>query len=151
MERYSFRIVSGDSPETIRKLCLSTKFHNMTLAEITVFYAVCNIEHITIINASLKFLKKMPVQKEIFRFHENPISIANLLINALILIQSLVPQNLLYHFRLFHIHLFILSFLLQSHLIRHLGTQSVFKDSQSALEHSRDSESTRELIYSEGT
>ena len=82
----------------------------MTLAEITVFYAVCNIEHITIINASLKFFKKMPVQKEIFRFHENPISIANLLINALILIQSLVPQNLLYHFRLFHIHLFILSF-----------------------------------------
>ena len=26
MERHSFRIVSGDSPETMRKLCLSTKF-----------------------------------------------------------------------------------------------------------------------------
>ena len=26
VERHSFRIVSGDSPETMRKLCLSTKF-----------------------------------------------------------------------------------------------------------------------------
>ena len=26
MERHSFRIVLGESPETMRKLCLSTKF-----------------------------------------------------------------------------------------------------------------------------
>ena len=26
VERYSFHIVLGDSPETMRKLCLSTKF-----------------------------------------------------------------------------------------------------------------------------
>ena len=26
VEKYSFRIVSGESPETMRKLCLSTKF-----------------------------------------------------------------------------------------------------------------------------
>ena len=26
MERHSFRIVLGDSPETMQKLCLSTKF-----------------------------------------------------------------------------------------------------------------------------
>ena len=26
VERHSFRIVSGESPETMRKLCLSTKF-----------------------------------------------------------------------------------------------------------------------------
>ena len=26
MERHSFRIISGDSPKTMRKLCLSTKF-----------------------------------------------------------------------------------------------------------------------------
>ena len=26
LERHSFRIVSDDSPETMRKLCLSTKF-----------------------------------------------------------------------------------------------------------------------------
>ena len=41
VERHSLRIVSGDSPETMRKLCLSTNFHTMKLGEITVFYTVC--------------------------------------------------------------------------------------------------------------
>ena len=39
MERHSFRIVSGESPEIMRKLCL-TKFLLMKLGEITAFYAV---------------------------------------------------------------------------------------------------------------
>ena len=58
MESHSFRRVSGDSPETMRKLCLCTKFphleisrncencafpqnfHTLKLGEITVFYVV---------------------------------------------------------------------------------------------------------------
>ena len=40
MERDSFRIVSGESPETMRKLCLSTKFSHQKLGEVTVFFAV---------------------------------------------------------------------------------------------------------------
>ena len=40
MERHSFRIVLDDSPEAMRKLCLSTNFHTTKLGEITVFYAV---------------------------------------------------------------------------------------------------------------
>ena len=38
MERHSFRIVSGESPETVRKLCLSIKFPHQELGETTVFY-----------------------------------------------------------------------------------------------------------------
>ena len=38
--RHSFRMVSGDSPETMRKLCLAKNFHTKKLGEITVFYAV---------------------------------------------------------------------------------------------------------------
>ena len=37
VERHSFRIISGELPETLRKLCLSIKFSHQ---EITVFYAV---------------------------------------------------------------------------------------------------------------
>ena len=40
MERHSLRIVSGKSPKTMRKLCLSIKFPNHKFGEITVFYAV---------------------------------------------------------------------------------------------------------------
>ena len=40
-------------------------------------------------------------------------------------------------------HLFILSILFQSHLIRHSGTQSAFKDTQRAFKHSKHWESTR--------
>ena len=40
MERHSFRIVSGESLETMRKLCLSTKFSHLKLGEVTVFFAV---------------------------------------------------------------------------------------------------------------
>ena len=42
-------------------------------------------------------------------------------------------------------------FLIQSHLIKHSGTQSGLEDTHSALEHSKHSESTRELGHSEGT
>ena len=38
MERYNFRIVLGDSHETMRKLCL--QHHSRKLGEITVFFAV---------------------------------------------------------------------------------------------------------------
>ena len=40
LERHSFRLVSGDLPETIRKLCLSTKFPRQELGKINVFFAV---------------------------------------------------------------------------------------------------------------
>ena len=40
MERRSFRIVFGDSAETLRKLCLSTKFPHREVRWSTVFYAV---------------------------------------------------------------------------------------------------------------
>ena len=40
VESHSFHIVSGDSPETMRKLCLSTKFPHQEIRWITVFYAV---------------------------------------------------------------------------------------------------------------
>ena len=43
MERHSFCIVLGKSPETMRKLCLSLKFPHH---DITVFYAVCDICHL---------------------------------------------------------------------------------------------------------
>ena len=35
-----FRKVTGDSPETLRSLCVSTNFNAMKLGEISVFYAV---------------------------------------------------------------------------------------------------------------
>ena len=45
----------------------------------------------------------------------------------------------------------MLSFSFQSHLIRHSDTDiRTFKDNQGALEHSRHSESTGALGYSEG-
>ena len=52
-----------------------------------------------------------------------------------------------------HIHKtsFILSILFQSHLIKHSGTQSAFRDAQGTLEHSRHSESTRVLGGHSGT
>lgn len=39
-ERHSVRIVSGNLPESLRKLCLSTKFKHREIGEITVFYPV---------------------------------------------------------------------------------------------------------------
>ena len=38
--KHSFRIVLGESPETMRKLYLSTNFHTKKLTEITVFFVV---------------------------------------------------------------------------------------------------------------
>ena len=35
-----FQKVIGDSPETLRSLCVSTNFNAMKLGEISVFYAV---------------------------------------------------------------------------------------------------------------
>ena len=40
MARHSFRIVSGESIKTMRKLCLSTNLHTRKLGEITVFSTV---------------------------------------------------------------------------------------------------------------
>ena len=40
VERHSFGIVSSDSPETMRKLCLSTNFCPRDSGEITVFFAL---------------------------------------------------------------------------------------------------------------
>ena len=39
-ERHSVRIVSDNLPETLQKLCLSTKFKHREIGEITVFYPV---------------------------------------------------------------------------------------------------------------
>ena len=40
VERHSFRIVTGELAETMRKLCLSTKFHTRKLGEITILFVV---------------------------------------------------------------------------------------------------------------
>ena len=40
MERHSFRVVSGESPETKRNCALPQNFHTRKLGEITLFYAV---------------------------------------------------------------------------------------------------------------
>ena len=37
---HSFRNVLGESPETLRKLCISTKFHTRKLGEIKVIYEI---------------------------------------------------------------------------------------------------------------
>ena len=39
-ESHSLRIVLGESPETMRKLCLQIKFLHQEIGEITVFFAV---------------------------------------------------------------------------------------------------------------
>ena len=43
MERHSFCIVSGNSPESMWKLCFSTKFSRQEISEMTVFFAGDNI------------------------------------------------------------------------------------------------------------
>ena len=40
VERHNFRIVSGESPVTVLKLCLSTKFSHQEIGKITTFHAV---------------------------------------------------------------------------------------------------------------
>ena len=54
VERQSFHIVSGNSPETMRKLSVSTKFSTRKLCEIMVFYAVIITHNIRILIFDLK-------------------------------------------------------------------------------------------------
>ena len=58
VERYSFRIVLGESPETMRKLCLSTKFPHL---EIRWNYSILRSVriHKNLKSWSMSYLKKM--------------------------------------------------------------------------------------------
>ena len=56
MERHNFRIVWGESPETLWKLCLSTKFQTRKLGEIMVFYSVSNESYASIHQKNLRIL-----------------------------------------------------------------------------------------------
>ena len=74
VERHSFHRVWGDSPETLRNLCLSTKFlHQEIRLNFSVFYAV-EIQ-IFIIKAA-KIRKDIFYRKYPFTFAENFIYIA---------------------------------------------------------------------------
>ena len=57
MERHSFRIVSGDSPETLRKLCHSAKFPHQEIRRnygiLCGGYSLCN-------NSMLQLTELMP-------------------------------------------------------------------------------------------
>ena len=53
--RNYFRIISSESPETMRKLCLSTNLHTRKLGEIMVFFTVQNSK--TTLNFPIKLLE----------------------------------------------------------------------------------------------
>ena len=112
--------------------------------------------NVKITNASLKFLIKVPTQKaKLYK---------NLYINQIsqtsfksfsnqhsdtASILSPLNSSLQFFFCcisfILHKHIFMLSILFKSHLIRHSGTRRAFKDTQSALEQLRHSESTQAL------
>ena len=49
VERHSFRIVSGESPKTMRKLCLATKFlHQKIRLNYSIFHSASYIRNLTI-------------------------------------------------------------------------------------------------------
>ena len=56
MEKHSFRIVSGDLPKPMRKLCLSTKYYTRKLGEITLFSVVA----VSFFPLTKKFSEKIP-------------------------------------------------------------------------------------------
>ena len=107
--------------------------------------------NVKIINASLKFLIKMPTQKAKFykNIYINQISQTDFKSfsnqrsdTALILI----PLNFFAFLSFYTKHIFILSILFKSHLIRHSGTRRTCKDTERALEHLRYSESTKRAL-----
>ena len=118
--------------------------------------------NVKIINASLKFLLKVPTQKA--KFYKNIQiklisqtnfkSFSNQRSDAASILSTLI---LLYHFFLFAFlsfymkQIFMLTILFKSHLIRHSGTGRAFKDTQRALEHLRHLESTWALGHLENT
>ena len=88
---------------------------------------------VKIINASLKFLIKVPTQKaKVYK---------NLYINQ---ISQTNFRSFLNQARILK-HIFMLSILFKSQLIRHSCTRSAFKDTQRALEHLKHWESTCKL------
>ena len=58
VERRSFRIVSGDSPKTMRNCAFPQHFHTRKLGEITVFQVVAHIENFKIKPKRLTNLSK---------------------------------------------------------------------------------------------
>ena len=118
--------------------------------------------NVKIINASLKFLIKVPTQRAKFcrKLYINQISQTNFksfsnqrsdTTSILSSLNSLLPF-FLFPFPSFYMkHTFMLSILFKSHLIRHSGTGRAFKDTLRALEHSKHSESTRALGHSDST
>ena len=94
---------------------------------------------VKIIYVSKKYSKEAPTQKAKFNLYENQIYIANFKIFSnkcfgsaykLSSSKSSLPFLLLF---IYMMYLFILSILIQSQMIRHLGTQSAFDETQRAL------------------
>ena len=113
--------------------------------------------NVKIINASLKFLIKMPTQKAKFlkNLCINEISQTNFksfsnqhsdIASILSSLNSSLPL-LSYSISFFYMkHVVMLGISFKSHLIRHSGTGRVFKDTLRALEHLRHSESTQRAL-----
>ena len=101
--------------------------------------------NVKIINASLKFLMKVPMQKSKIQSLQSRVYIANLNLksfsnqrfdSALKLSYAKSSPLFLSSF-ICKKHLFLFNILFQSHLIRHSSSQNIFKDTQRALGHSQ--------------
>ena len=107
---------------------------------------------VKIINASLKVVMNVPTQKVKFDLYKNQLYMVNLKnfskrrsddpASKLTSPASSLPFCI---FFLYIKYLFTLRILFLSNLIRQTAAQSAFKDTQSAVEPSRNSESTRVL------
>ena len=101
-----------------------------------------------IINASLKFLIKLPTQKaEFLQKFFYKISQTNFksFSNQRFDTASKFISTISFSFWIYMKHLFMFNIPFKSHLIRYSGTGHAFKDIQRALEHLRHSEGTRAL------
>ena len=112
--------------------------------------------NVKIINASLKFVIKVPTQKAKFykNLYVNQISqtnfksFSNHRSDTASILSSLNSslQFLFAFLSSYTKHVFMLSILFKSHLIRQSGTRRAFKDTQRALENLRSSESTQRAL-----
>ena len=127
--------------------------------------------NVKIINTSLKFLIKVPTQKAKFykSLYINQISQTNFksfsnhrsdttfIFSPLNFSLQFFFFFFLHSFAFFAFfsfytkHIFMLSILFKSHLIRHSGTRREFKDTQTALENLRHSESTQRALWHSDT
>lgn len=88
----------------------------------------------------VKFLIQIPVRKIKFNLYKDQIYRANLKSFS-----NQLSDSTILSFFVYIKYIFILKILFQSSLMRHWTTQSAFEDTQTAAEHSKNSESTRAL------